>query len=592
MQIDLVGEYLAGLGLDAAKQHMGSKIDEHKLKCALKEYIKSQRKYNDICTMAEECDFQGLVEYITQELLDDIEQRFFSVSKDARRKAHEEIISKAVIYSKASADEAKKRVSRLVAASLEIIHQFFKKRISVSDYLVAAEIVDAVDENTTQAVKSAASDIQHTVLETKKELSDQLDLMKQSIVNGSLYSVENMSQMAAASQFSQIEKNFKKLLAGMSLEHPLYPDYGFTFDGDLLKSTPLSAEAKQRYPARLYFKGTIRVGDHYFNDATVNPMDYAYRHQLKLVMSISEAVKLLGNRPDPIQTEAAQFVGKDIIATPPEFPEAFPCSIKVGEKTYFDYILLRTEEILDDGTYVIGNREQTDATIYFEVKVNPENPRKEDFTVNIANANNHELLNYARFMDELAQVKDLHIYALNARKDFVAGIINSVNYETGFYSVSEEIDFLKRVCAIEDYFHVEMDISGDISEEEYRCVFRISELIFNEKVELTWTEASFTGVLRAEFRKELENLDAPIAMLSYVGVCAVNLFGAEFEFQYMRTFRCAVMPELDRIKRLVSCLEDGDPIKIKIVPGDDRSAFDTLHIPEKIERVEEARELI
>lgn len=150
-------------------------------------------------------------------------------------------------------------------------------------------------------------------------------------------------------------------------------------------------------------------GSHYFNDASINPIDYAYRHQLKLVMSIDEAVKLLGNKPDPIQTEAEQYVGKEIIAIPPEFPEAFPCSIKVGEKTYFDYILLRTEEILDDGTYVIGNREQTNSTIYFEIKVNPQNPQKEDFTVNIANANNHELLNYAKFMDELAQVK-VYIY--------------------------------------------------------------------------------------------------------------------------------------------------------------------------------------
>ncbi len=30
-----------------------------------------------MCTIAEECDFQGLIEYITQGLLDDIEQRFF-----------------------------------------------------------------------------------------------------------------------------------------------------------------------------------------------------------------------------------------------------------------------------------------------------------------------------------------------------------------------------------------------------------------------------------------------------------------------------------------------------------------------------------
>lgn len=84
---------------------------------------------------------------------------------------------------------------------------------------------------------------------------------------------------------------------------------------------PLSEDAQQKYPARLNFKGTIRVGSHYFNDVSVNPMDYAYRHQLKLVMSIDEAVKLLGNKQDPIQTEAKQYVGKEIIAIPPEFPE-------------------------------------------------------------------------------------------------------------------------------------------------------------------------------------------------------------------------------------------------------------------------------
>lgn len=37
MELGLVGDYIAGLGLDAAKQHMESKIDEYKLKCALKE---------------------------------------------------------------------------------------------------------------------------------------------------------------------------------------------------------------------------------------------------------------------------------------------------------------------------------------------------------------------------------------------------------------------------------------------------------------------------------------------------------------------------------------------------------------------------
>lgn len=207
MEIGLVGEYIVVLGFDTTKQHIVSKIDEHKLKYELKKYIESERKYNDICTMAEECDFQRLVEYITQELIDDVEENFFSVGTDARRKAHEEIISKVVAYSKTSTVESKKRVGRLIAISLEIVRRFFKKKVSVSDYLIAAEIVDAVNENTIHIVKSATSEIQHTVLETKNELSGQLNLIKQSIMNGSLYSAENMSKMMEIGQLSQVEKN-------------------------------------------------------------------------------------------------------------------------------------------------------------------------------------------------------------------------------------------------------------------------------------------------------------------------------------------------------------------------------------------------
>ena len=40
--------------------------------------------------------------------------------------------------------------------------------------------------------------------------------------------------------------------------------------------------------------------------------------------------------------------------------------------------------------------------------------------------------------------------------------------------IRTRIDFLKRVCAIEDYSYKEMDISGNISEADYCCVFKRS----------------------------------------------------------------------------------------------------------------------
>lgn len=101
---------------------------------------------------------------------------------------------------------------------------------------------------------------------------------------------------------------------------------------------------------------------------------------------------------------------------PPTFPPAFPCAVKVKDKTYFDYVLLRTQEILDDGTYIIGNREQTNTNIYFKIHFNPDDASKENYVINVDNVDTQELLNYAEFMKNLMERRELHIYVLSIKK--------------------------------------------------------------------------------------------------------------------------------------------------------------------------------
>ena len=115
----------------------------------------------------------------------------------------------------------------------------------------------------------------------------------------------------------------------------------------------------------------------------------------------------------------------------------------------------------------------------------------------------------------------------------MAGNIDSVNYKTGFASVEEEIDFLNRICAIEDYYNVSIAISDVISEEEYRLVLRISDLIMKDEVKFTWTEASFTGNLDVNFRKQLNTLEATEITISHIIYKGVKLFGARFELYYL-----------------------------------------------------------
>ena len=582
MELGLVGDYIAGLGLDAAKDYMGARIDQRRLKSALKQYIEKERQYNEICTLSEELDFQGVIDYITEDMLDELKTRFFSVKRKEREKAHYEILSQAVSYSGAETDEAKKRVARIIAISLEIVRHFFKNKISVSEYVLAAEVVDAVNENIDDKIDELTRTLSHIAEDETQEIAIKVDLLQQSLESGSLYA-ERVSRMLENGHVMQADREMQKLFAHMSTEHPLYPDYGFTVAGEQLKSKPLTESAYTRYPEKLSLKGTIRVGDHYFKNADSNPLDYAYRHQKKMIMSVSEAQKKLGDQLDPIQTDAEVLVGKEIAIYPPGFPEALPCAIKVGEKTFFDYILLRTQEILDDGSCVLGNKEQTGTNIYFEACVNPEKPEEPKFKINIRNGSNREQLEYATFMEELRRVKDFHIYVLSLQKDLMAGHIEDVNWRTGFSDIQEEIDFLERVCAIEDYFHVQLDIEGDITEHEYNAVVRISDLIRKEKVTTKWKQAVFRGILNDELRKNIEALKASEELsLSYVGKCQADLFGTVIEFEYMKTYQCAVIQDVDKLKKLATLMDNGDEIKIKVVPGKDDSALLTLHIPESI----------
>lgn len=408
----MITEYIAELGLDAAKKHIREKIDERKIRSALIEYIERQRKYNDVALLAEEIDFQGLVEYIRNNLLDEVETRIFNPSKKKRGEARHHIVDMACSYASATSDEAKQRVSKFICICLDIIHDFYAKEIDKKDYILAEEIVDAVAEVSNENTQRILTTVENST-----------QIILNTLTNGSLFSVDRALEMIHNDGVDSLGSGIQSILKHTSMEHPLYPSYGYDFSHGRIVSVPLTEDAKQLYPKRYKFTGSLKIGDRYFNDPNIDPIDYAYRHQLPITMEVTKAVRYLGNTIDPAQSDIKNLV--KLYANPPEFPPAFACAIKVGEQTYFEYILLRVDEILDDGRIILNNEEQ-DSHIRFGVEINPKKPSTPNFTVSIHNGNNKELLNYARFMKALKDVRDIHVYVLEIGEDIIAGTMDAI----------------------------------------------------------------------------------------------------------------------------------------------------------------------
>lgn len=568
-----VTEYAVGLGLDAAKNHISGKLEEKKLHDALTSYIEHQRKYNEMSAIAEEIDFQGLVEYIRNNFLEVVSTRIFSPSRKERGKARQEIIDAAVSCLKADSPESRRRVGKAIAICLDIIRKFYKKQLSLKDYLIASDIVDAVSEE----LETSTNTIVAAVDATEKKLLAKLD------EGGSLFSLDKAAKLAESGNIDTVGNGIKKVLDHISISHPYYPDFGYDYRGGKVVSKPLTTRAEKLYPSRITLTGAVRFGEKYYNDANGDPLDYAYRHQIPAIMEVTKAVKLLGSKLDPRQDEVAGLIGQTVVAEPPQFPPAFPCSIKVGEQTFFDYVLLRTQEIKDDGTYIVGNKEQGGA-LYFEVKFKLFEQSKPDFRFTMTQGSNREHLKYLRFMSALSKEKDLHIFGLSVGEDFIAGYINDLDLETGFSSIDEEIDFLERICAIEDYFNVTLTPDGEIDQNEYDTVVGISDLVRSDEVKGTWSEVTLTGKIDHNFREKLISMGEETYGFSFIGVTHVQLFGAEFDFRFMRSYKCAQIVDYEKLRRKVEVLDDGDEIKITFRSGDDKEIVDTLKIPEHYRR--------
>lgn len=560
---------IADLACDLGKKHFTAKIDEHKLRENIRSYIEHHRKYNYMCSLAEEIDFQGLIEYIDGHLLDDVSIRIFSPNKRERGYSRQNIVHKAISFAKADTDEARMRVARLIYDTLDIIKDFYGKRISWEKCLIASEIVDAL----TEEINNAEKRISDVTVASAHRIESKLNEMSRN----SQFSLEAYNAMGRQGDFEGIENNLQLIADVLSHNHPLYPDYGFEITGNRLKSSALSSDALKKYPPKIICRGVAKMGDTFLNRIDADTIAYADRHQLQIALSITEAKKLLGTIDDPIQTEAVNMVGQTVVRLPREFPPAIPCNIKMDGEIVYDYVELRTAEILDNGTYVVNNREQKNCHFRIEMRFNLTDPRKKVYySVKTENATNMDLLTFTKMMKMAADGSNLAVYALNLGKDLMAGETDPFEYETDFESIDDEIDFLQRICEIENYIGKHIIVPDQVTEIEVLQVKYVSELIRGNANEFEWSEQSFKGTIDAQFREAIAETDDGFHSLAVVGESAVKLFDEEFGLPILRKFRCAKVKDLNRLKKKLEYSDDGEEIQISFISGEDNTFFDCL----------------
>lgn len=509
-----------------------------------------------LSSIDEEFDFEGLLNYVVNNLIEDTKTRVFSKSRKEREKAHQTIINKGLQFSQADTEESKDKVNKLITNCINIIRNFYKKQITIKEYLLCSETLDDGIENITDKIDES----RELVLSSQKELAE--------------YSSDNFVRLVNNNQLNLAETKINNLFNIMSTQHKLYPEYGYSMNQGKLMSVPLQENSIKKYPPIMDIKADLQIGEYinYFNG--FDPLDFSYRHQLDMIIQVKDARKLLGSIEDPCQSEAERMIGENLVLKHKEFPPAFPCSIKVGGKTYFEYVLLRTKEILDDGTYIVTNDEQGHAKVNFEFRFKVEGETLFNFTFHTKNLNSKEHLNYSRFLKDIVMKKEFLIYSLKRQIEIVrAQGYQEVDYDASLIDI--EIDLYTRLCLIEEYFNIEFEIPDIITQDDSKIIFTLSDLINSKDSNKSWKNSTLSIRVESSVKQSFVDFEKPIQLV-IDGEGNVELFGQILKFRHRRVYKTARMRDYERISQMIHLLKGDETIPVKFDPGEDDTYYDII----------------
>lgn len=546
---------IADIGVEAAKDKIDSQLNDYRAHEKLIEYIRRQEKYNFNCTKEEEIDFEGLATYILKELISDVEKRLFGTQED-RADAREAIANKAEVYASAKTNLSKSRARHIAVTAVDILREYYRKKVPKDLLFVSGETQDAI----ISSITTHSSSIERKINE-----------VSETIANSRLISVDHNLKLLNEERFDEVEKNYTATIKAISSHHTLNPYYGFALDAiNGFKSIPLTKEAATLYPPRLSITPKdLKLGNDSIQHLSKNTLTQSYRQQATIEFDVEKASKYLGNTLDPVQHEAEKMTGAHVILYPPAFPAAFPCSVIADGETVVDYLLLRTKQIEDDAI-VITNDEQKAFSFEVVLRINLAMTSFELVINNKATSKNDEL-KYRLFLQRVARAKETSLKLLNENSILFSTKTSIKPHNYDEKQLALEIDFLRKLIIIEDYFKTSFYVPEEISINDHLLINRLYSMITDGVYCGTCKDIDISLEISDELKQSSHGLINKQCSLAYCQNANVQLFNQKIDFVFFRRIDGIKIKDCAKVLDKIAVLDAGDIIKIEFISSETNS---------------------
>lgn len=496
-----------------------------------------------------EFDLQGLLNYISSDMMTEVDTYLYATKNKQRNRAYTTIINKGIGYSSAKTPEAKSNVRNLLIILLTIIKEFKTKLI---------------DNNTSLAVNEAADDIIGEINGTEQRLESKLDALSKE--------VNLLSEKSKLNSLDDIKKFMQAKENDINKYHALFPEYGFKYANGELYSRPLSPDAEKKYPP--HFEGTVElfIGKTKLTVLDNKAIDLSYRTQVPIELHINKITKMLGDIKDPVQIEADRLKGEILYIDPDPFPDAFAVSLICEDDIIFDYIKIRTKEILEDGTYIVTNEEDKLAKFNFMLSINIKN-QSVNCTIASKTCETTVLLSIAKFIKCCVLHQKTIIKHLETGTKFLEGYVNVNSNEISLDNIDKEIDLLENLTILENYYKKEIGANKTITERDYQLILYASQLINGGEIVVHWSEFIIPININSTTKEYFAEMKETIPQLAYIGSVSFMLFGEEYKLPISRTIKNITVKNYDKTMSKLNVMDIDDSTKIEFVSSNDDSVF-------------------
>ena len=158
------------------------------------------------------------------------------------------------------------------------------------------------------------------------------------------------------------------------------------------------------------------------------------------------------------------------------------------------------------------------------------------------------------------------MWLLEENQCFLHGI---VEYSTD-EDLDDEIDFLEKITRIEEYFSEIIEVPEKVTRGEWNVIVHLYNLI-NGEYRGDMNTVNFTFELSDENRERFLELTDRDYVIAYTAEGVFSVFDKKFVLPIFREYKLVKIDNLERLKKKVDILDNGDQLKIVYVPGTNKT---------------------